>query len=141
MKAETADYLAKARSALADAHKIAALPLPQIAAREAYVAVFHAAEAYIFEQTDKVAKSHRGVQTELARLTKAEPRMGRDLAAFLTAAYQFKQRSDYAIGYSAAPMSSAEAATALAEAARFIDAITKLLPPDLTPKCGLGAPP
>ena len=50
MKAETADYLAKARSTLADARTIAALPLPHIAAREAYLAVFHAAEAYIFEQ-------------------------------------------------------------------------------------------
>ena len=53
MKAETADYLAKARATLADAQEIAAMPLPHIAAREAYLAVFHAAEAYIFEQTGK----------------------------------------------------------------------------------------
>jgi hypothetical protein len=38
MKAETADYLAKARATLADAQKIAALPLPHVAAREAYLA-------------------------------------------------------------------------------------------------------
>jgi hypothetical protein len=49
MKAETADYLAKARTTLADAQKIAAIPLPNIAAREAYLAAFHASEAYIFE--------------------------------------------------------------------------------------------
>ena len=41
MKAETADYLAEARAALAYAHQIATLPLPHIAAREAYGAVFH----------------------------------------------------------------------------------------------------
>lgn len=64
MKAETADYLAKARATLADAQKIAALPLPHVAAREAYLAVFHAAEACIFEQTGKVAKTHRGVRSE-----------------------------------------------------------------------------
>ena len=45
MKAETADYLAKASVTLADAEKIAARPLPHVAAREAYLAVFHAAEA------------------------------------------------------------------------------------------------
>jgi mono/diheme cytochrome c family protein len=40
MKAETADYLAKACATLKDAEQIAALPLPHIAAREAYLAVF-----------------------------------------------------------------------------------------------------
>jgi hypothetical protein len=35
MKSETADYLAKARTTLADAQRIAALPLLHIAAREA----------------------------------------------------------------------------------------------------------
>jgi hypothetical protein len=42
MKAETADYLAKARATLADAEKIAAVPLPHVAAREAYYAAYHA---------------------------------------------------------------------------------------------------
>ena len=48
MKAETADYLSKARATLADAQQIAAAPLPHVAAREAYLAVFHAAEALHF---------------------------------------------------------------------------------------------
>jgi uncharacterized protein (UPF0332 family) len=65
MKPEAADYLAKARDALADGHKIATLPLPHLTAREAYYAVFQAAEAYIFEQTGKVTKSHKGVQISL----------------------------------------------------------------------------
>jgi uncharacterized protein (UPF0332 family) len=68
MKAETADYLAKARATLADAQKIPALPLPHVAAREAYLAVFHAAEAYIFEHTGKVAKTYRDVRSEFVRL-------------------------------------------------------------------------
>ena len=59
MRPETADSLAKARATLADAQQIATLPLPHVAAREAYYAAFHAAEAYIFEQTDKVATTHR----------------------------------------------------------------------------------
>jgi PIN domain nuclease of toxin-antitoxin system len=65
MKAETADYLVKARSTLPDAQKIAALPLPHVAAREAYLAAFHAAEAYIFEQSGKVAKRRRGVRSKV----------------------------------------------------------------------------
>ncbi len=93
MKAETADYLAKARATLADAQQIAAAPLPHVAAREAYLAVFHATEAYIFEQTGKVAKTHRGVRSEFARLARAEPRIGRDLVTFFGAAYQFKTRA------------------------------------------------
>jgi hypothetical protein len=43
------------------------LPLPHIAALEAYLAVFHAAEANIFEHTGKVAKTHRGVRSEFTR--------------------------------------------------------------------------
>jgi hypothetical protein len=83
MKAETADYLAKARVTLADAQKIAAIPLPHIAAREACISVFHAAETYIFERTNKVAKTHRGVRSEFARLARNEPRIARDLVTFL----------------------------------------------------------
>jgi uncharacterized protein (UPF0332 family) len=140
MKAETADYLAKARTTLADAEKIAALPLPHVAAREAYLAVFHAAEAYIFEHTGKVAKTHRGVRSEFARLARAEPRIGRDLITFGTA-YQFKTRADYAVGSTTTPITPDEATAAIATTARFIDAITQVLPPGLTPPHGPTAQP
>ncbi|HME22119.1 MAG TPA: HEPN domain-containing protein [Acetobacteraceae bacterium] len=133
MKAETADYVAKARATLADAQQIAALPLPHVAAREAYLAMFHAAEAYIFEHTGKVARTHRGVRSEFARLARAEPRIGRDLVTFLGTAYQFKTRADYAVGSTATPITSAEAAAAIATTTRFIDTIAQLLPPDITP--------
>ena len=133
MKAETADYLTKARTTLADARQIAALPLPHIAAREAYLAVFHAAEAYIFEQTGKVAKTHRGARSEFARLSRAEPRIGRDLVTFLGTAYQFKTRADYAVGSTATPITPAEAIAAMATTARFIDTITQVLPPGMPP--------
>jgi uncharacterized protein (UPF0332 family) len=141
MKAETADYLAKARTTLADAQKIAAIPLPNIAAREAYLAVFHASEAYIFEHTGKAAKSHRGVIREFNRLARAESRIGRDLVKFLGTAYQFKQRSDYGIGPTATPITPAEVTAALATAQRFIDTIAQVLPPGLTPLSGPRAQP
>lgn len=141
MKAEAADYLAKARATLADAQQIASLPLPHVAARETYLAVFHAAEAYIFEQTGKVAKTHRGVRSEFARLAKAEPLIGRDLVTFLGTAYQFKMRADYAIGSMAAPISPAEATAAIAATTRFIDTVTQLLSPGLAPPAGPRAQP
>jgi uncharacterized protein (UPF0332 family) len=136
MKVETADYLAKARATLADAQKIAALPLPHVAAREAYLAAFHAAEAYIFEQSGKVAKTHRGVRSEFTRLARTEPRIGRDVVTFLGAAYQFKTRADYSIGSTATPITDAEATIAIATTARFIDTVTQVLPPSLTPPHG-----
>lgn len=136
MKAETADYLAKARTTLADAQKIAALPLPDVAAREAYLAVFHAAAAYIFEQTGKVAKTHRGVRSEFSRLARAEPRIEVDLITFLGTAYQFKARADYAVGSTATPITSTEAIAAMEMTTRFIDTITQTLPPGLTPQHG-----
>jgi uncharacterized protein (UPF0332 family) len=48
-------YLDKARNDLEDAAKIAAIGLAQAAARSAYYAAFHAAEALIAERSGKVA--------------------------------------------------------------------------------------
>ena len=73
MKPETAAYLDKAHRGLAGAKTIAAAGLPDVAAREAYLAVYHAAEAYIFERTDQVAKTHRGVRSQFGRLARREP--------------------------------------------------------------------
>ena len=70
-----------------------------------------------------------------------EPRIGRDLMTFLGAAYQFKTRADYAIGSTATPLTPAEATAAIATTARFIDAITQVLPPGLTPPHGPRAQP
>ena len=94
--------------------------MPHVAAREAYLA----AEAYIFEQSGKVAKTHRGVRSEFARLARTEPRIARDLVTFLGAAYQFKTRADCAIGSTATPITDAEATIAIATTARFIETIT-----------------
>ncbi len=125
MKSETADYLDKARTCLADARQIATLP--RLAAREAYYAAFHAAEAYIFEHTGKAATTHRGVRSEFARLAGREPRIDRELSPFLATAYQLKATADYGIGPAVASISADQAAAAITTAARFIDTITQLL--------------
>jgi uncharacterized protein (UPF0332 family) len=141
MKAETADYLAKARATLGDAEQIAGLPLPHIAAREAYYAAYHAAEAYIFEQTGKAATTHRGVRSEFGRLARREPGIDRELTRFLGTAYQLKATADYGIGPTAAPITADQAAAAIATARRFIDTITQSLAPSLTPPRGPSAQP
>jgi uncharacterized protein (UPF0332 family) len=83
VKAETADYLDKSRHCVAGAKTIAAAGLPDVAAREAYLAAYHAAEAYIFERTNKAAKTHRGVRSQFNRLAQREPGIEREFLTFL----------------------------------------------------------
>lgn len=141
MKPETADYLAKARATLADAEQIAAVPLPHVAAREAYYAAFHAAEAYSFEQTGRVATTHRGVRSEFGRLARHEPGIDRELTRFLATAYQLKATADYGIGPSAGLISADQATATITTARRFIDTISQLLPPGVAPARGPSAQP
>jgi len=63
-------YLSKARRCLADAQSILAIHIPDVAAKEAYLAAFHAAEALIVQMTGRAPKTHRGVRTEFARLAR-----------------------------------------------------------------------
>jgi uncharacterized protein (UPF0332 family) len=97
MKPETAHCLTKARECLDGTKQIAGLPLPQVAAREAYLAAFHAAEAYIFEQTGRTVKTHRGLRTTFSRLVRNEPRIAPDLT-FGARAYELKSIADHSVG-------------------------------------------
>ncbi len=58
------------------------IALNDAAGRTAYFAGFHAAQAYISEKTGKTAKTHKGVQSELHRLTKDNPHFDADLRPF-----------------------------------------------------------
>ena len=129
MKPETADCLAKARECLDGAKQIAGLPLPQVAAREAYLAAFHAAEAYIFEQTGRTVKTHRGLRSTFSRLARSEPRIAPEYLTFLARAYELKSIADYSIGPAARPITDDDAARAIETAERLIDTISQLLPP------------
>ena len=126
MTPEAADYLDKARKNLNGASKIAAIGLADDAARKAYYAAFHVAEAFIFERTGKIAKTHSGLRSEFARLARGEPQIDRAFLSFLANAYQLKEISDYGVGPRAS-ITMAEADDAVNNAARFIDCITTLL--------------
>lgn len=126
MKPETREHVSKARDDLDDAVAIMSIGLAKISARSAYYAAFHAAEALIFEFTGKIAKTHSGVRSELARLMPELPGINRIFLVFLAQAYKFKEISDYGVG-DAAVVSDDEARTAIDEAAVLIEQVTALL--------------
>jgi uncharacterized protein (UPF0332 family) len=78
--------------------------------------------------------SHRGVQRELALLTKDDPRFDRELRAFLGRTYDLKAIADYLTG-PGADVSVEQAEQTIATAGRFIDTIASALEtePDRSP--------
>jgi len=76
MKPETEGYLHKARQCLHEAQEVVTIGLDE-AAEAVYLTAFHAAQAFIFEGTGKIAKTHNGVRSEFGRLVREEPRIDR----------------------------------------------------------------
>lgn len=126
MTPEAKDFLDKARDDLNDARKIMGIPLAKVAARTAYYAAFHAAEALITERTGKVAKTHSGVRSEFASLLRGRIASDRELLAFLTQAYKFKEIGDYGVGQGAV-VTEDDARSALVQAEFFVDRVSELL--------------
>jgi uncharacterized protein (UPF0332 family) len=71
-----------ARQHLAAADASIGVPIAFVAAREAYLAGYHAAMAYVLEKTGKAAKTHSGLRSEFARLAGTEPRVDPPLVVF-----------------------------------------------------------
>ena len=86
---------------------------------------FHGAQALIFMRTGKVAKTHRGVHGQFAKLAATDLQLG-GLHRFLSHAYNLKAVADYAVGPDA-DVPLAEAAEALETAAQFVDRIAAKL--------------
>jgi uncharacterized protein (UPF0332 family) len=123
---EAERYLAKARLTLEHAHTMLTVNLTEDAGRAAYLAGYHAAEAFIFERTGKVTKTHKGAHTEFARLTVNESRIDLELRRFLPRAYDLKAICDYELGPDAVvPREKADAA--IQTASSFVDCIASLL--------------
>jgi uncharacterized protein (UPF0332 family) len=122
---EATGYLDKARQCLGYARINLGVELGNDAGRNAYLAAFHAAQAFIFERTGKVAKTHQGVHTEFNRLAKEDTRIGRELRRFLPQAYNLKAVADYEMGTdSVVPLD--RAAAAIESAGRFVETIAEL---------------
>lgn len=126
MTPEAERYLPKARRVLEHARLMLTVGLTEDAGRTAYLAGFHAAEALIFERTGNAAKTHRGLHTEFARLTRDEPRIDVTLRRFLPQAYDLKAVCDYELGTDAV-VPAEKAAAAVQAATRFVDTIAGIL--------------
>jgi uncharacterized protein (UPF0332 family) len=122
---EAEAQLEVAREDLSDAKKLADLAFVKLAARCAYYAAFHAAGAYIFERTNKGAKTHSGVRAELARLLKETPGSRERLPAFLARSYRLKEISDY--GRPGDKVTEADMRAAIEGAEKFVEEIARLL--------------
>lgn len=119
MTPETGYFLDKAQKLLIEADSVLAINLFDVAGRMAYLAGFHAAQAFISEQTGRSVKTHRGVRTELHRLTKGDPNFEAELRSFLAQNYSLKTIADYEIGPEA-EVSAERAHQCGAQAKRFV---------------------
>jgi uncharacterized protein (UPF0332 family) len=119
-------YLSKARQSLREAQAVAEIGFYPAAGRAAYLAAFHAAQAFILFRTNKIAKTHAGVRSEFARIAKDKSGLERDLASFLARAYNLKTVADYDVAADVG-VGASEATDAIDGAARFVDAIERVL--------------
>jgi uncharacterized protein (UPF0332 family) len=106
------------------------LDLNDAAGRTAYLAGFHAAQAFISEVTSRSVKTHRGVHGELHRLTKGLPDFDPELRSFLSQTYNLKSIADYETG-PGFEVSAERASRAVEHAGRFVDFFDKRLAADL----------
>ena len=93
MKSQATAYLEKADEALDDARHNMGFPIPRQAARLAYYAAFHAAQASIFETHGKAAKTHKGVNAQFAKIS-IDENLPPGLSHFLATTYHFKTAAD-----------------------------------------------
>lgn len=126
MTPESALFLHKAREFVLKAQEALAR-WPDEAGRASYLAAFHAAQAFIFEQTGNVLKSHSGLRGRFGQLIKDDPRFDVDLRSFLGRAANLKAIADYETG-PGSEISPERAARAVQTAGRFVEFIAGLLP-------------
>ena len=93
--------------------------LNDAAGRTAYLAGFHAVQAFISEQTGRAVKTHKGVHAELHRLPRDRPGFNAELRGFLSRTYDLKAAADYETG-PASEVSREEALAAVAGAKHFV---------------------
>ena len=132
MSPEAAHYLRGAHALLSGAERVLERAgIAPIAAREAYLAALGAARAIIWERTGKVAKSHSGTHSEIARLAHMDKRIDAGFARFLAQGLRLKLAADYDVG-ERDDITAETAARCIADARRLIADAESLLaqPPE-----------
>ena len=118
--------MAMARKALAFARSVLSEAYADKAGREAYLAGYQAALAFILDRTGTTPKTHSGTRSEFSRLAREDSRFEREQLAFLGWTYELKTVADYGAEQ---PVSVADAERAIAEAARLIAAVAAVMSP------------
>lgn len=126
MTLEAEKFLQKADKLLSEAGETLRLDLADAAGRAAYMAAFHAAQAYIWERTSRILKTHAGVHSEFSRLAQDDRRLDAQLRGFVARAYDLKTIADYEIGEDAA-VDPLTAASACETARIFVSEIRRIL--------------
>ena len=127
MTPEAKEHLKRAHEYLVKARRFSdVLHYDDEAARAAYLAGFHAAQALISERTGRIAKTHSGMRSAFGRLVKGDPRIDRTLTRFLGQAYKLKEVTDYGTGPQAT-VSASEAWEMIETAEGFVAQIGQIL--------------
>jgi uncharacterized protein (UPF0332 family) len=134
VKDQSAAFLEKSRELLDEADAILSINRHEAAARAAYMAGFHAAQALIFETSGRIYKTHSGVSGEFSRLLKDDLRVDDQIRAFLGRTYNLKAIADYQTG-PGSHMSDGSAREAIASARQFVQRVAGLPPrPTVKPR-------
>jgi uncharacterized protein (UPF0332 family) len=97
-----------------------------LAAREAYLALYHAAMAYVLEKTGRVAKTHSGLRSEFARVARLDPGIDPKFVGFLARSYTLKSAADYGVDpLTMISLDQAKEVTAIAR--QFIEDIAEII--------------
>lgn len=126
MKPVTADHLATADRSSSKARIVLGVGLFDEAGRLACYAMFHAAQALICERTDRIAKTHKGANSQFHRLTRTETGLDPQLLRDLSNAYRLEGSADYETG-SGALVPREEATDAITAPERFVSPVRQLL--------------
>ena len=116
-------HTVKAREHLEFAHYALASEYAGEAGRSAYMAAFHTALAFIAARSGKSRKTHGGTRSEFARLTRQDPRIGREQVSLPGWSYDLKNAADYD---QEARVSLAEAEGAIYESSQLVETIAAL---------------
>jgi uncharacterized protein (UPF0332 family) len=123
---ETSLFLAKARRLLGEADGMLSIHYNEAAGRTAYLAGYNAAQALISERTGRVAKTHKGVNTEFHRLVHGDTRFDDRLRNFLGSTYNLKAIADYETGPGSDVLPE-RATQAIVEAKQFVAKVAAIL--------------
>jgi uncharacterized protein (UPF0332 family) len=127
VKEQTTTYLEKSQELLDQAEGMLRMGYNEPAGRTAYLAGFHAAQAFIFETNGNIYKSHGGLRGEFARLVRNDPRVDDQARAFLGNAYNIKAIADYETG-PGSHISPERARKVIDDAKLFVECVTGLMP-------------